>query len=118
MNCFTECIYLELKTTGSKVHMQSLCPGFTHTEFHDVLGVERNFISGGWWMSAEDVVNESLDGLKRESFLSSRGGGTNCWSVWFDCCHESVVHYALTRGPASFRRERKPSSKSSVISCQ
>ncbi len=79
MNCFTECIYLELKTSGSKVRVQSLCPGFTYTEFHDVLGVDRNFISGGWWMSAEDVVRHRCKGWIRANSSWCRGGATNCW---------------------------------------
>ena len=40
INCFTEGVYLELKSAGSRVCMQALCPGFTYTEFHDVSGTQ------------------------------------------------------------------------------
>ena len=41
MNAFTEGLYLELRSIGSNVAVQALCPGFTHSEFHDKLAVTR-----------------------------------------------------------------------------
>ncbi|HEX3730147.1 MAG TPA: SDR family NAD(P)-dependent oxidoreductase, partial [Opitutaceae bacterium] len=41
MNCFTEGIALELRLLRSPVKVQALCPGFTYSEFHDRLGVDR-----------------------------------------------------------------------------
>jgi hypothetical protein len=70
INAFTEGLYLELKGAQSRVRVQALCPGFTVTEFHQALGLDRNFISSRWWTSAEDVVRCSLDGLaKGELFV-------------------------------------------------
>lgn len=63
MNCFTEGLCLELKSQGSPVRVQALCPGFTITEFHDVMGVDRKTVPRSLWMSAEDVVSASLKGL-------------------------------------------------------
>lgn len=63
MNSFTEGIDLELRSAGSPVKVQALCPGFTRSEFHDVAGVDRNRIPRRLWMSAEDVVDASLAGL-------------------------------------------------------
>jgi len=108
MNCFTECIYLELKSSGSKVRIQSLCPGFTYTEFHDVLGIERNFISGGWWMKTEVVVNESLKALEKGKLFVVPGWRYKLLVGLLRLMPRGIVHYALTRGPASLRRERKP----------
>ncbi len=65
INAFTEGIYLELKIARSPVRVQSLCPGFTYTEFHDVLGVDRKLIPAFLWMRAEDIVEASLQGLER-----------------------------------------------------
>jgi short-subunit dehydrogenase len=65
MNSFTECLYLELKSIGSPVKVQALCPGFTYSEFHDVAGVDRKKIPAKMWMQAEDVVAASLEGLDR-----------------------------------------------------
>ena len=55
---FTEALALEL--TGTGVHTQALCPGFTYTEFHDRAGIDREKMPKWLWMSAERVVDESL----------------------------------------------------------
>ena len=65
MNSFTEALALELGCTGSPVKVQALCPGFTYTEFHDVMNVDRKLIPSGWWMPADKVVAASLRGLER-----------------------------------------------------
>jgi uncharacterized protein len=63
INAFTEGVYLELRDSRSKVKVQSLCPGFTYTEFHDVLKMDRSVIPPWLWMNADDVVEDSLRGL-------------------------------------------------------
>jgi hypothetical protein len=65
MNRFTETLALELHSGGSPVKVQALCPGFTYTEFHDVIGMDRKTIPAGWWTRAEEVVAASLRGLER-----------------------------------------------------
>ncbi len=65
MTRFTEGLYLELKQARSNVVVQALCPGFTYSEFHDAMQVERTSMAGrGMWMSAEYVVEASLEGLR------------------------------------------------------
>ncbi len=64
INSFTESLAVELESIGSPVRVQALCPGFTYTEFHDTLGIDRNFIPSSLWMSAEDVVETSLRALE------------------------------------------------------
>ncbi len=57
---FTEGLALELSGTG--VRVQVLCPGFTHTEFHDRMQVDKSKGIPGWaWLEADRVVRESLD---------------------------------------------------------
>jgi short-subunit dehydrogenase len=109
INCFTECLYLELKTAGSRVRVQALCPGFTYTEFHDVLGMDRNFISKAWWMPAKDVVEASLQGLEKGKLFVVPGWRYKLLVSVVRMLPRGVLHYALTHGPASVRRERKPS---------
>lgn len=69
MNSFTESLAVELRTLGSPVRLQALCPGFTVTEFHDVMGVSRTIVPKGWWMTSEEVVDESLRGLERNKLI-------------------------------------------------
>ncbi len=63
INSFTESLSLELESIGSPVRVQALCPGFTYTEFHDVLGIDRSFIPRNLWMPADVVVEASLRAL-------------------------------------------------------
>jgi len=65
MNRFSEALALELRSVGSPVRVQALCPGFTYTEFHDVMGMDRKSIPAGWWTPAQRVVAASLRGLDR-----------------------------------------------------
>jgi len=69
VNAFTEGLYLDLKAAGSLVVVQALCPGFTYSEFHDVAGVSRDSIPKSLWMTAEDVVDQSLAGLRRRKLF-------------------------------------------------
>jgi len=63
INAFTEGLYLELAGLGSRVTVQALCPGFTHTDFHDVMGLSPSEIPGWLWLTADDVVGASLAAL-------------------------------------------------------
>jgi len=65
MNAFTEGLYLELKQARSPVRVQALCPGYTLTEFHDVIGVDRKSVAASLWTPVDKVVEASLEGLKR-----------------------------------------------------
>lgn len=51
----------ELLDRGIKV--QALCPGLTHTEFHEVAGIKKETIPGLLWMKADRVVRISLRAL-------------------------------------------------------
>ncbi len=65
MNNFSEGLSFELKSIGSAVKIQALCPGFTYTEFQDVVGIDRKSIPAPLWMRPEDIVDASLRGLAR-----------------------------------------------------
>jgi hypothetical protein len=101
---------LELKSAGSRLRLQALCPGFTLTEFHDVLGTGRNFMSEAWWMPAEDVVAASLQGLEKGKLFVVPGWRYKLIVALLRLLPRGVLHLALTQGPASLRRERKPSA--------
>jgi short-subunit dehydrogenase len=70
MVAFTEGLRYDLRAAGSKVRVQALCPGFTYSEFHDVIGADRAKLAGKkMWMTAEAVVEASLKGLRRDELI-------------------------------------------------
>ena len=64
MNSFTQGLAMELNAKKSKVKVQALCPGFTLSEFHDTLGMDRRGVPDSLWMTADYVVDQSLLGFE------------------------------------------------------
>jgi short-subunit dehydrogenase len=61
---FSEGLYLDLKKANSAVTIQALCPGYTYSGFHDLLGEDRNRLaSPSLWLTPEAVVDCSLAAL-------------------------------------------------------
>ena len=60
---FSESVAAELNGTG--VRCMALCPGFTHTEFHDRADVDPGQIPGWMWLNAPDVVDAAIEDLRR-----------------------------------------------------
>ena len=60
---FSENLQSELLGTG--ISVQALCPGMTHTEFHEVGGIDKAIVPKPFWMTAEEVVRISLRRLGR-----------------------------------------------------
>lgn len=74
LNMFTRTLSAELRGSGVKV--QALCPGFTQTEFHDRPGLEgfnRADYPRFIWLSAQQVVGDSLKDLRRGKVVSVPG---------------------------------------------
>ena len=69
----SEELALELK--GSGVHVTALCPGFTHTEFHDVAGLTemKQGLPGVLWYDAETVVREGLRAVEKGRTIQISG---------------------------------------------
>jgi short-subunit dehydrogenase len=63
INAFTKGLDADLRTVGSPVKVQALCPGFTITEFHDTLGMDRSLVPRMMWLNADFVVDTSLRAL-------------------------------------------------------
>ena len=63
LTTFSEGLATELRGTG--VRVQALCPGFTHSEFHQRMGEDTRHRPRFSWLNAPDVVRASLAQLER-----------------------------------------------------
>ncbi len=56
---------MELKPHG--IHVTALCPGFTHSEFHDVMGTRdaANQLPSILWQQPDDVVREGWEAVMK-----------------------------------------------------
>ena len=82
LSTFSESLYLENASTNIKI--QTLCPGFTKTNFHGKLGLNGASLSNkGFirWMTPERVVEVSLKNLKKGKIICVPG----FWNkvIWF-----------------------------------
>lgn len=81
LNRFSQSLQLELNESG--VRVQALCPGFTYSEFHDTPEYDtftRDQIPKKLWMSAEAVVEQSLNALQGKQVIFIPGW-RNRWIV-------------------------------------
>jgi short-subunit dehydrogenase len=60
---FAESLALEVR--GKGIYVQALCPGYTHTEFHQRGGMDKKRVPDWWWMNADQIVAESLTAFDR-----------------------------------------------------
>ena len=70
LTVFSELIQEKIKDTG--IYVQSLCPGFTYSEFHDtktMYGFQRNWFPKESWMTSEEVVSLSLKAVRNKEVI-------------------------------------------------
>lgn len=104
INSFTTGVYLELKSIHSPVRVQALCPGFTYTEFQETAGVDRASIAKYLWMSAEDVVDESLRGLERNKLFVIPGWRYRLFVAAIRLMPQSLQHFLAIKYGTSSRK--------------
>ncbi len=63
---FSQSLAMENLDTG--VAVSALCPGFTHSEFHDVLEIREQVskMPSWMWMDADEVVRHGIESVMRE----------------------------------------------------
>ncbi|WP_069386182.1 SDR family NAD(P)-dependent oxidoreductase [Cellulosimicrobium cellulans] len=66
---FTEGLAVELRGTG--VSATVLCPGFTHTEFHDRANLDMSGLPDVAWLHADRVVATALADVRRGVVIST-----------------------------------------------
>ena len=106
INAFTEGLYLDLRQARSPVRVQALCPGYTVTEFHDVMGFDRKRISAGWWTPADQVVDASLAGLRRNQLFVVPGWRYKVIVALLRLLPRPLLHAAGDVGDAWIRKAK------------
>ena len=71
VTAFSEGLACDLAGTG--VHVSAVCPGFTHTEFHERAGMDMSRLPEMMWLRAEDVVATALRDHRRGVTVSIPG---------------------------------------------
>lgn len=71
VNSFTHAVHEEAADRG--VHVMAVCPGYTHTEFHDRAGLGTTQIPEMLWQSSDEVVRTALRDLDRRRSVSIPG---------------------------------------------
>ncbi|MBD7950102.1 SDR family NAD(P)-dependent oxidoreductase [Oerskovia rustica] len=66
---FTEGLAVELRGTG--VTATALCPGLTHTEFHERAGIDYTQLPEVAWLNADRVVAAALADVRRGVVIST-----------------------------------------------
>lgn len=87
------------------IHVCALCPGFTHSEFHDV-SQARGLVSKlpGWmWSNADDVVRQGLDAVERGRVVCVPGRANRAIKVLMDVLPDRLALALVARRARHFR---------------
>ena len=102
---FSESVDRQLGGTG--VTVTALCPGFTHTEFHQRGGMDVSHLPDWMWLDAPDVVSGALADFRRGKPVSVPGAQYKAIRVLTSVLPRPLVRRASgVRGPDRLRPRR------------
>ena len=106
MTSFTEGLWLELRVRKSNVRVQALCPGFTRSEFHDAADLDMSRVPESLWHSAENVVEESVNGLPGNELFVIPGWRYQTWVAMQRVLPRAVLHAIAQKSTKKFRKAK------------
>lgn len=98
---FTESLAVELAGTG--VRPVAVCPGFTHTEFHQRAGMEMGSVSEWMWLDVDDVVSQAFRDARAGRVISVAGAQYKALSSLLRVLPRPLVRRATGARQASSR---------------
>lgn len=98
MVSFTRSLQLELEGTG--VTTTAVCPGFTYSEFHDIMGNREhmNTLPKWLWMDAASVARIGLDAAEAGKTVVIPGAVNKLIAVLCSCLPVTVLQRLAPRG--------------------
>lgn len=98
---------LALEHEGDGVHITAVCPGFTHSEFHDVVGNRKEVakLPGFMWLDADAVARQGYAACMRGRRVAVTGRTNRAIAAVFAALPERVGA-ALMQMPARRFRVR------------
>jgi short-subunit dehydrogenase len=97
---------LALETARDGIHVTASCPGFTHSEFHDVTGTREHVhkLPKFMWSDAPTVARESLDAVMRGDAIYVPGRVNRSLAAAARVLPRWTVTRLMTRNADKFRR--------------
>ena len=101
---FTEALAPEVAADG--VHVTAVCPGFTLTEFHDVIGTRAQVSTmPRWlWQDAREVVQEGYDAVMAGRSLVVTGRTNRTLALGAKHLPGALARAAVRRSASRFRK--------------
>lgn len=98
---------LHLEQEGSGVHVTAVCPGFTHSEFHDVTGTRAQVskMPSWMWMSAEVVAEQGYSAVKRNRAVYVNGWFNSGVVLLAKYLPDALTFQIARAGSKSFRAQ-------------
>ncbi len=102
---FSQSLALENRDNG--IHVCALCPGFTHSEFHDVTGtralVEK--LPHFMWQTTEEVVREGIEAVEHGKIVHVTGRVNRFIKTLFKLTPDRLTLRLSARQAHYFRRQ-------------
>ncbi len=104
---FSESVDRQVADTG--VTVMALCPGFTHTEFHERGGMDVSHLPDWLWLDAPDLVRAALADFRRGRVVSVPGAQYKAITTLTRVLPRPLVRrLSGVRGPDRLRRPGSP----------